>query len=499
MTRSKKITKNLLSEILPQILILALGLVKSRFYLDYLGANTVGLVNLFSQLIAYLSLVEGGIGQAVIYKLYHPTSKKDYELISKIRNGTRSIFNKIILIILGLSIIVGFIIPFLIKNNTFSLSYIIINFILYVISEIILYTTVFERSIYVATEKSYKINRIIKTSLIFKHAFEILLAITLKNITVIFTCLILISVIENFIIKIIAKKDFSKLTDTKEKDKSVLKDVKNLLVHKIAALIASNIDIILISKFLGLAKVLIYSIYLMYVSAIMSLTNKISRAMVGTIGNILIEDDENAYNTFIKFNGACFFMTFLIAGPFNVFINSFINIFYSGKVATSLITSTFFTIILSYNIIRIPLVTYTEGSGLFKETKICPIMESIINLLLSIILVNFYGINGCLLGTIISLLISEYFIKPNIIYKRIFKKSVKDYYKNNIKFILLFVIQIAISSLLSYYLIISNTMLLILYAFIYCILNIMIILIIYKIMGYNYMSSIIKLLKRKNN
>ena len=47
MTRSKKVFKNLLSEIVPQIFIMILGLIKSKFYLDYLGGDTVGLVNLF--------------------------------------------------------------------------------------------------------------------------------------------------------------------------------------------------------------------------------------------------------------------------------------------------------------------------------------------------------------------------------------------------------------------------------------------------------------------
>jgi len=494
-TRSKKVFKNLLSEIVPQIFIMVLGLIKSKFYLDYLGGNTVGLVNLFSQIIGYLSLVEGGIGQAIIYRLYKPTSQKDYNKVAKIRNGTISIFKKIILIIFTLSLAVGFIIPFLIKDNQFTTSHIVINFVLYVLSEIILYTTVFERSVYVATEKSYKINRIIKTSLVFKHIFEIVMAIVLQNITVIFTCLIIISLLENIIIKIISKKDFPNIPETNDEDRTVLKDVKDLMVHKVAGLVASNIDIVLISKFIGLGKVLIYSTYLMYVNAIMSLTNKISRAIVGTIGNILIENKKNAYDKFIKFNGLCFFLVFLIAGPFNMFINGFINLFYNNKVATSTITSLLFTLVLSYNIIRIPLITYSEGAGLFKETKICPIIESIINLSLSIVLVNIYGINGCLLGTIISLVISEYLIKPRIIYKKLFDNNVSEYYKNHIKFIIILVIQMASCYFLSGYLCVNNLKLFVLYAAIYGILNLVILIALYKIMKQDYLFEFINKFK----
>ena len=496
MNRSNKIIRNLSSEIFPQIVIMILGVLKSKFFLDYLGENTVGLVNLFSQIVGYLSLVEGGIGQAVVYKLYNPTSKKNYKKVSEIKNGTIDIFKKIMLIIIILSFIVGLIIPFLIKNNQFDGIYILYNFVLYVVSEIILYTTIFERSIYIATEKSFKINRIIKTSLIIKHICEISLAIIFQNVTIIFGCLVFISIIENILIKTMTNREFTNLSLSDKKDKSVLKEVKDLIVHKVAGLVSSNIDIIIISKFIGLGKVLIYSTYLIYVNAVISLTNKISRALVGTVGNILVENKENAHKFFIKYNNIVFIITILVVGPFCLFINYFINLFYSGKVNTSIITAVLFALVLAYNIIRIPLITYTEGAGLFKKTKICPIIESIINLLLSLILVNIFGINGCLMGTIISLIISEYLIKPKIIYKEIFNCNSKEYYKNNICFICLLLFEIAICVILSNNVNITNFLMLIIYFLAYFIINTIINIIIFKLIKKDYILEMLRKLKR---
>lgn len=497
MNRSKKIEKNLLSEIFPQLIIMVLGLLKSKFFLDYLGENTVGLVNLFSQIVGYLSLVEGGIGQAIIYKLYNPTNRKDYKKVSEIRNGTIDIFKKIMLIIMILSVVVGMIIPFIIKDNQFDSFYILYNFILYAISEVILYTTIFERSIYVATEKSYKINRIIKLSLIMKHISEIVIAIALKNITFVFVSLVFLGVIENILIKIMTKRDFNNLPKSEKKDKSVLGEVKNLLVHKIAGLVSSNIDIIIISKFIGLNKVIIYSTYLIYINAVISLINKISRALIGTVGNILVEDRQKSYDFFVKFNSIVFFIAMLVGIPFNLFINYFINLFYSGKVETSLITSSLFSVILIYNIIRIPLITYTEGAGLFKETKICPIIESVVNLTLSLILVNIYGINGCLIGTIISLFVSEYLIKPKILYKNIFNINFMNYYRMNVKFTVILIIQMLICIIISNHIIINSYILLFVYSIIYFIINFVINLLLFKIMKENVIMNIIK--RKKSN
>lgn len=81
--RVKNVFKNLISEMLPQIAIAFLGIYKSKVFLEYLGTDIVGLYNLFAQILGYLSLVEGGIASAVIYRLYKPLHEKDYEKLAK--------------------------------------------------------------------------------------------------------------------------------------------------------------------------------------------------------------------------------------------------------------------------------------------------------------------------------------------------------------------------------------------------------------------------------
>ena len=54
MSREKKVFRNLISEIIPQILIIIFGILKSKFFLDYLGSNDVGLLQIFGQIMGYL-------------------------------------------------------------------------------------------------------------------------------------------------------------------------------------------------------------------------------------------------------------------------------------------------------------------------------------------------------------------------------------------------------------------------------------------------------------
>ncbi|MEG0978246.1 MAG: hypothetical protein RSE56_03285 [Bacilli bacterium] len=433
--RIKKILKNLYSEIIPQIVLAILGIIKSRFFLIYLGENVVGLYQVFSQVLGYLSIVEGGLGNAVVYKMYRPMSEKNYEKIAEIRNGIIKIFSRLSIIIFVLGIGMGFAIPFLIKDNCFSVAYIVLNFLIYVISELVLYSTVFERAMFIATESTYKSNIILKGTLIIKSCLEIVLAMYIKNITIIFVMFVLVNAIGSIFIKMKARKEFNFIKPTNKVDLSILSQVKNLMVHKIAGLIASNVDVILLSSFMGLSTVVVYTTYNLFVTTLVGLLGKISNAFLGTIGNILIEDKEKAFRAFKEYNCFILFIAVIIGVPFFFCVDYFINIWYSGKVVTSSIIALFFSLLLIYNIIRIPLLTYTDAAGLYKETKICPIIESVINLTLSLILINFYGVAGILFATLLSLIVSEFLIKPNIIYKNIFNKSPIDYYADVIMFI----------------------------------------------------------------
>ena len=68
--KSKIILKNLITDVIPLIVYSILCLFKSKVLLNTLGSNVLGLYQLFVQLMKYLSLVEGGLGSAVIFSLY---------------------------------------------------------------------------------------------------------------------------------------------------------------------------------------------------------------------------------------------------------------------------------------------------------------------------------------------------------------------------------------------------------------------------------------------
>ena len=72
-------------------------------------------------------------------------------------------------------------------------------------------------------------------------------------------------------------------------------------------------------------------------------------------------------------------------------------------------------------------ITYKDASGIWHEDRFRPLITALANLILSIILVQFWGIYGVLLGTVLSeMLISMPWILHNI-FSTMFKRSTKEY------------------------------------------------------------------------
>lgn len=432
--------KNFITDFFPQIIIMIIALFKSKIMLQYLGQETLGLYQLFAQVITYLALAEGGLASAAVYRLYKPIADKDNQKIAEIANATRNVFMIVSGIILVLGIGISFVVPFLIENNTFSYGYIIFNFILYVISEVVVYLTIYRRALFEANQEKYKINIIYQTSLILHSLLEIAILILGGNLTSLFIMFICLNTVTSMIILLYGKKTYSYLPKTKKADYSLVKDVKNLFIHKISALISNNVDVIIISKVLGLVNVVIYTTYNYIINSLKLVVDKLYGAALGGIGNVLATDKDTGKKLFFEYNSLVFFFALVLGVPLLYAIDYFIDIWYSNEIYTSMLLSILFVVNLVYYIIRTPLISFTTAAGLFKETNKCAILEVIINLSLSLILVNIIGIPGVLIGTIVSLVISEYMIKPIIIYKKVFGEGVKEYYLRNLKFVLYLII-----------------------------------------------------------
>ena len=175
--KTKKTFINLLCEVIPLAIISFLGIFKLKIFLQTLGDETLGLYQLFSQIMVYVALVDGGLSSAILYALYKPNSNNNKKEMSEILSGAYKVFNLIGAAIFFIAAIVAFIVPLFIKDNNFDYSFVVISFGLFSLSNVVTYFFVPFRILYEVKERKYVVSLCTQIGQIVQSVLEIVLLI----------------------------------------------------------------------------------------------------------------------------------------------------------------------------------------------------------------------------------------------------------------------------------------------------------------------------------
>ena len=400
----------------------------NRYFAFYLGVQNLGLMKLFTQLLAYLNLAEIGLASASTYALYKPLAEKNYKQISIVINTITSLYNKIFLFILFVGLLLNPIIPFFIKDKIIDKN-IYLYWSLYVISTALSYSFV-KYSVLFTADQKYRFVRLIQGgSKIFCQLLQILVIIKLQSFLIFILLLISDNIIQYIFYKIHYKKYYSYIFKTEIKDKSIIKNLKNLFWHKIAGLIVFNTDLILISKFISLEVVGVYASYQMILQMIGVLLGVTLNVLRPKIGKFIAENSKEKIFIYWK-NLNILFLEISIIFSFCTYklINNFIVLWLGEKFILSELTVFLIMINLFIQCFRGVMEIFKDGSGFFDDIQL-PISEAVINFILSIILVQYIELNGVIIGTIVSNILIICIARPILVFKKCFDQDIKDYIK----------------------------------------------------------------------
>lgn len=434
--RTKSTFKTFAYGILFTSIIAILGLFKTKILLSYLGDEYVGIYQLFYQIYLYISIVDGGIGSSVSYRLFKPVSVNDTDTINNIMEGSKRFFNKIGIFVIILGMLLSFEIMFFIKETTINVLYIKICFILYILASAISYFTVSHAFLYESEQKLYKSSNLNHALSIAENISAIIIAYFGGKLLAILISFVILSIIKNIILYLNSRKDHKYLKKSENPNFEFKSDANNLIVNKIGNLVVENSSLIFVSKFLGLKLVTIYSAYNQIVNMIKLMIQRLNSALFPSIGNLLASEKQKSKKIFYEVNSLLFFIGNILFVSLYYMLTPFISLWYGNDYAASNMVSLLFVLILYFQIIKIPLESFVKASGKFKDIKNSSIIQAVMCLCLSLLLVNRYGIIGLLFSTFISMFVGIMLIYPRIIYKDIVNDNIINYIKKVSKYVL---------------------------------------------------------------
>lgn len=398
----------------------------------YLGIN-----GLFTNILQILSLAELGITTAIVYRFYEPISRDDVHYVGMLMNFFGRVYRMIALSILGIGCCFIPFLPHLI-NSSDQLPedinlYII--YILFLINTVASYVFSYKMTILSADQKNYVTSVIDLIQTVIRYAVQIIALYQTKDYTITLFIGIIATLLLNFICSLWTEHQYKEVFAVKEMlpredQKLIFEDTRACMYHKIGGTVLNSTDSVVLTKMVSLAMTGIYSNYSMLLTYIQQFIGQILGNFTASVGNAIQKmSDDDYYKLFKKINFLGLWVASIVSvGVYGV-IDDFIRVWLGDKYVLDATTTMIVVIQLFITLSKITSGAFTNAAGLFVKDKIRPLIEAVLNLVISIILTFYMGISGVFLGTIISMALTVCWREPYLLYKYSFKRSVFDYWK----------------------------------------------------------------------
>ena len=404
--RKKIIIKNITSTLLLQLITVLCGFIIPRLFLRSFGSSVYGMVNSITQFLGYIVLLESGVGGVVKAALYKPLSQKNINKISGIIRATEKFFQKIAYFFLLYLLIIAILYPQLVKNE-FEWFYVFSLVIIIGVSTIIQYYYGLAYQILLQADQKIYFTSVLQVFTIIINTIIVFILIKLGfGIHIVKLGSSFILVLRPIILNLYVKKHYHIKKDC-EIDYAAIKQRWDGFGHHIAFFIHKNTDIVIITIFLNVKEVAVYSVYLMVVIGIQKIVNSISSSITPTIGNLIVTEKKESLNNFFNlFEFSIFFLTTVFFTCTAILIVSFISI-YTKDITDVNYSRPFFAYLLTLAeaiyCIRFPYSSIILSAGYYRQTKRGAYIEAGVNIIISLILVRFYGIVGVAIGTLVAM------------------------------------------------------------------------------------------------
>lgn len=432
-SRTSNVIRNLIGGVGGQIFTSILSFVCRTYFIKYLGATYLGVNGLFANILSLLSLAELGIGPAIVFSMYKPIKDNDEEHIARLMNFYKTAYRIIACLVTACGLIMIPFLPYLIKDTS-GIENLRLIFVLILANTSVSYLFAYKGSMLNADQKSYICVIFRNIFAVIQNIAQILLLIWTGDFFLYLIVQIITTFLANLVQAIYVDKKYpflvkyKNLKIDKNEQSGIMKNVKGMMMHKVGGFVLNGTDNLIISKFVGVIAVGIYSNYLMIINLVKTYVSQLTGATSASVGNLIAsESRENTYKVFksIFFIYAwiyafCFICFWVIFQPF---IDWWLgNGFLLGKWTLFIVLLNFFL-----NGLQECINTFTNATGLFWTTRKKPIFECIINIGVSIILAYFIGLPGVFLGTVASFL-ATFWINPKVMFKEHFQKKNLGYF-----------------------------------------------------------------------
>lgn len=419
-----------------KVVILIVSIIARRIIINIVGNELNGLNSLYSSIFSLLSLVELGMSVAVGFSLIKPIVENDYYKINAYYHYFNKLYRRISLLSLGLGLLLILFLPILAKGYSLDIN-IYIPYILFLLSNSLRYLFLANTTLINAFKNNYLSTIIVSSSLLLIDVMQIISILIFKNYYFYAFSSIIGTIVEWTILHFVIVKKYKKCIELKtakldDNDLFATKrQIKGVFMHKIGSVLVNATDSVIISSFVGVSILGIYSNYATIALGLSSLLNLFFSSIVSNVSHGFYKLNKDSFKRyFYFFHGLNFGVGMIMYLGFYAIVNQLVEIFFGKYLLINKLTVMIITINYFIQYLRQSVLAFKDASGLFYVDRVKPLIEGVVNLVLSITFVlllkgSSYEIIGVISSTIITNIFICHILEPYILFKHSFKSNEK--------------------------------------------------------------------------
>ena len=466
MSRTKFSFLNITTGYVSYFVTFLINFIVRTIFIRTLGTSFLGIEGLFSNILSFLSLADLGISQAISYKLYRAIADDDRPKIFALLEFYRRVFFLVGGIIMAVGVCLIPFLPSLVKDYgrfaELGLSGVAVLLIYLFNNSCSYWCFSYKYTFLNAQQHVYICNLVFAAFALLSGAAQILILLLFHRSSTAFYLYLLAQgtfcVLSYLVIAFFSDRRFPysrgrhKERIARAERRGMLNDCSATLLRKLQNVVISASDSLVLSAFLGLDQVGLYSNYYTVRASISMLLNKLLTSLSGSVGNLNTEGNDRW--TSLVFHAIGLLTSFLF-GVFGIgtalILNEFITCWVGADfVVTSFTNAAGETVLaplallcgleIYFRGLQIYYDLFRETLGLFRQFRIRPVLTILVNLGVSLLTVRQFGICGCVLGTIACLLLTVVPAEPCIICKKGLHESPWPYFRRQALYTLVLVI-----------------------------------------------------------
>lgn len=407
--RTKNATRNIIFGMILKVYQIIVPFLMRTAMIYLMGVQYLGLNSLFTSILQVLNLAELGVGSAMIYSMYKPIAEDDNATICALMKLYKTYYRIIGLIIAVIGCALTPFIPKLISGDIPDNLNVYLLYLLNLGATVLSYWLyAYKNSILQAHQRVDIVSKVTLVTSTIQYSLQLLVLWLFKDYYLYVIVLLATQALTNIATALCADRIYPQFKPkgqiAAEERKAINSRIKDLFTSKIGGIIYDSADTIVISSFLGLTALAIYQNYFYILNAITGLITVVFSACTAGIGNsIVVETKEKNYKDLNKFTFIICWLAGFCAVCLLCLYQPFMELWVGKDLMLSSSAVICFVVYFFVRQLNSLFNTYKDASGMWHEDRFRPLVAALTNLALNLILVQFIGLYGILISTVLAI------------------------------------------------------------------------------------------------